>query len=172
MKRAIMCVLPVGAAGGALLSLAGLVTPVIGMSLGCVYGLVFCLVVGHRASTPGGGLLWGLAFALLFWLFGPATIGPLFMSTLPGSTIILDTVRARFPDLVGYILFFGAPLGICLGTVNRFPTLQRVRADKFDLSRAAVVGGLAGIVGGWGFCQWVGEGEYFSFICGGLNMSC
>jgi len=62
---------------------------------------------------------------------------------------MLDTVRARFPDLVGYILFFGAPLGICLGTVNRFPTLQRVRADKFDLSRAAVVGGLAGIVGGW-----------------------
>ncbi len=37
MKRAIMCVLPVGAAGGALLSLAGLVTPVVGMSLGCAY---------------------------------------------------------------------------------------------------------------------------------------
>jgi hypothetical protein len=54
MKRAIICVLPVGAAGGALLSLAGLVTPVIGMSLGCVYGLVFCLVVGRRAGTPGG----------------------------------------------------------------------------------------------------------------------
>ena len=80
MKKAIMGVLPVGAAGGALLSLAGLVTPVIGMPLGCVYGLVFCLIVGRRASTPGGGLLWGLAFALLFWLFGSATIGPLFMS--------------------------------------------------------------------------------------------
>jgi hypothetical protein len=41
MKRAIVCVLPVGVAGGALLSLAGLVTPVIGISLGCVYGLIF-----------------------------------------------------------------------------------------------------------------------------------
>ena len=152
-----MCVLPVGAAGGALLSLAGLVTPVIGMSLGCVYGLVFCLVVGRRASTPGGGLLWGLAFALLFWLVGPAAIGPLFVATLPGSTIMLDTVRARFPDLVGYILFLGALLGICLATVNRFPTLQGVRADKFNLSRAAAVGGLAGIIGGWAFGQWMAK---------------
>src|SRR5246127_1704774 len=171
MKRAIVCVLPVGAAGGALLSLAGLVTPVIGMSLGCVYGLVFYLVVGRRACTPGGGLLWGLAFALLFWLVGPAAIGPLFVSTLPGSTIMLDTVRARFPDLVGYIQFFGAPLGICLGTVNRFPTLQRVRADKFDLSRAVVVGGLAGIVGGWAFGQWMAKVNHFPLIAGLIHLS-
>jgi hypothetical protein len=27
---------------------------------------------------------------------------------------MLDTVRGRFPDLVGYLLFFGAPLGIVL----------------------------------------------------------
>src|SRR5260221_582886 len=127
MKKAILCALAVGAAGGALFSLVGLVTPVIGISLGCGYGLIFCLIAGRRANTPGAGLLWGLAFALLFWLLDPAAIGSLFVSTLPGSTIMLDTVRTRFPDLVGYLLFFGAPLGICLGTVNRFPTLQRVR---------------------------------------------
>jgi hypothetical protein len=122
MKRAIACVLFVGTAGGALLSLAGLIAPVIGMSLGCGYGLIFWLVAGRRASTPGAGLLWGLAFALLFWLVGLAAIGTLFVSALPESTVLLDTVRARFPDLVGYILFFGAPLGISLGTVNRFQT--------------------------------------------------
>src|ERR1700732_283413 len=171
MKRAIMCVLPVGAAGGALLSLAGLVTPVIGMSLGCVYGLVFCLVVGHRASTPGGGLLWGLAFALLFWLFGPATIGPLFMSTLPGSTIILDTVRARFPDLVGYILFFGAPLGIVLGTVNRRHTPGRPGQAKFSLSRSVVVGGLPALLGGWAFGQWMAKVNHFPLIVGLIHLS-
>jgi uncharacterized membrane protein YagU involved in acid resistance len=166
-----MCVLPVGAAGGALLSLAGLATPIIGMPLGCVYGLVFYLVVGRRACTPGGGLLWGLAFALLFWLVGPAAIGPLFVSALPGSTIMLDTVRARFPDLVGYILFFGAPLGISLGIVNRFPTLQRVRADKFDLSRAAAVGGIAGIIGGWAFGQWMAKVNHFPLIAGLIHLS-
>jgi len=171
MKRAILCVLPVGAAGGALLSLAGLVTPIIGMSLGCGYGLIFCLIAGRRVTTPGGGLLWGLAFALLFWLVGPAAIGLLFVSTLPGSTMLLDAVRVRFPDLVGYILFFGAPLGICLGTVNRFPTLQRVGADKFDLSRAAVVGGLAGIVGGWAFSQWMAKVNHFPLIAGLIHLS-
>ena len=108
MKKAIFYCLPVGAAGGALLSFAGLVTPVIGMSLGCVYGLIFCLLAGPRVNTPGGGLLWGLAFALVFWLVGPASIGPLLVSASPGSTMMLDTVRARFPDLVGYVLFFGA----------------------------------------------------------------
>jgi uncharacterized membrane protein YagU involved in acid resistance len=171
MTKAIMCVLPVGVAGGTLLSLAGLVTPVIGMSLGCVYGLVFYLVVGRRANTPGGGLLWGLAFALLFWLVGPAAIGPLFVSALPGSTIMLDTVRARFPELVGYILFFGAPLGFSLGTLNRFPTLQRVRADKLDLSRAAAVGGLAGIIGGWAFGQWMAKVNHFPLIAGLIHLS-
>jgi hypothetical protein len=105
MNKAIVYAVPVGAAGGALLSLAGLVPLVIGMPLGCAYGLIFCLVGGRRATTPGGGLLWGLAFALLFWLVGPATIGPLFMSTSPGSRIMLETVRARFPDLVGTYYF-------------------------------------------------------------------
>ena len=171
MKKAIVCALAVGAAGGALLSLVGLVTPLIGISLGCGYGLIFCLVAGRRANTPGAGLLWGLAFALLFWLLGPVAIGSSFVSTLPGSTIMLDTVRARFPDLVGYLLFFGAPLGICLGTVNRFPTLQRVRADKFDLSRAAVVGGLSGIVGGWAFGQWMAKVNHFPLIAGLIHLS-
>ena len=171
MKKAIVCALAVGTAGGALFSLDGLVTPVIGIFLGCGYGLIFCLIAGRRANTPGAGLLWGLAFALLFWLLGPAAIGSLFVSTLARSTTMLDTVRARFPDLVRYLLFFGAPLGICLGTVNRFPTLQRVRADKFDLSRAAVVGGLSGIVGGWAFGQWMAKVNHFPLIAGLVHLS-
>src|SRR5260370_28651332 len=114
MNKAIVYAVPVGAAGGALLSFVGLVPLVIGMPLGCAYGLIFCLVCGRRANTPGGGLLWGLAFALLFWLVGPAAIGPLFMSAPLGSTIMLVTERDRFPDLVGFIIFFGAPLGVVL----------------------------------------------------------
>ena len=119
MKRAIVCV-PIGAGGGALLSLAGLVGPLIGILLGCVYGLIFCLVARRPVNTPGQGLLSGLAFALVYWVAGPAAIGPLFMSGSPGSTMMLDAVRGRFPDLFGYILFFGAPPGVCLGSVNRF----------------------------------------------------
>jgi uncharacterized membrane protein YagU involved in acid resistance len=171
MKRAIVYGVPAGAGGGALLSLAGLVTPIIGISLGCIYGLIFCLIAGRRVYTPGGGLLWGLAFALVFWLAAPVAIGSLFVSLSAGSTTMLDNVRARFPDLVGYILFFGAPLGIFLGTVNRFPTLQRVGAEKFNLSRAAVVGGLAGIVGGWAFGQWMAKVNHFPLIAGLIHVS-
>src|SRR6266481_4090375 len=113
----------------------------------------------------------GLAFALLFWLVGPAAIGPLFVSTLPGSTIMLDTVRARFPDLVGYILFFGAPLGIVLGIVNRRHTPERPGEAKFSLSRAIVVGGLAGILGGWAFGQWMAKVNHFPLIAGLIHLS-
>ena len=151
MKKAIFCCLPVGAAGGAFLSLAGLVAPLTGLLLGCIYGLIFCLVARPRANTPGAGLLWGLAFAMVFWLVGSAAMGPLFASSSPGSTMVLDKVRARFPDLVGYIIFFGAPLGIVLGTVNRGRAPDQPGEAKFSLSRAVVVGGLAGLLGGWAF---------------------
>jgi hypothetical protein len=171
MKNTIFCSVAVGAVGGALLSVTGLATPAIGLSLGCVYGLIFYLVAGLRANTPGGGLLWGLAFALIFWLVGPATIGPLLMSASPGSTMMLDTVRARFPDLVGYILFFGAPLGIVLGTVNRRQTPDRPGEAKFSLSRAIVVGGLAGIMGGWAFGQWMAKVNHFPLIAGLIHLS-
>src|ERR1700735_4017282 len=135
MKKAIFYCLPVGAAGGAFLSLTGLVAPVTGLLVGSLYGLIFCLVARPRANTPGAGLLWGLAFAVVFWLAGTAAIGRLFVSAPPGSTMILDTAGARFPDLVGYILFFGAPRGIVLGNVNRPDTPGQPGQAKFSLSR-------------------------------------
>jgi uncharacterized membrane protein YagU involved in acid resistance len=171
MKNAIFYCLPVGAAGGALLGLAGLVAPVTGLLLGCLYGLIFCLVARPRTNTPGAGLLWGLAFAVMFWLGGPVAIGRLFVSASPGSTMMLETVRARFPDLVGYILFFGAPLGIVLGTVNRRHTPGRPGQAKFSLSRAVVVGGLAGILGGWAFGQWMAKVNHFPLIAGLIHLS-
>ena len=171
MKKTIFYGVSVGAAGGALLSFAGLVTPIIGLSLGFGYGLIFCLLARQQANTPGGGLLWGLAFALVFWLVGPASIETLFVSASPGSTKMLDTARSRFPDLVGYILFFGAPLGIVLGTVSRRRAPERPGEAKFSLSRAVVVGGLAGIVGGWAFGQWMAKVDHFPLIAGLIHLS-
>src|SRR5580693_2646206 len=160
MNKAIVSAVPVGAAGGALLSLAGLVPLVIGMPLGCAYGLIFCLVCGRRTNTPGGGLLWGLAFALLFWLMGPAAIGPLFISASPGSTM-LDTVRARFPDLVGYLLFFGAPLGIVLGTLNRRRTPEPARRREVQFIPSGHGRRTRGHRGWMGVWAMDGEGESF-----------
>jgi hypothetical protein len=92
---------------------------------------------------------------------GVGRIRPLFASASPESTLALDKVGARFPDLVDYILFLGAPLGIVLGTVNRGRTPNRPGEGKFSVSRAVVVGGLAGILGGWAFGQWMAKINHF-----------
>ena len=85
--------------------------------------------------------------------------------------MVLDKVRARFPDLVGYILFFGAPLGIVLGTVNRGRAPDQPGEAKFSLPRAVVVGGLAGILGGWAFGQWMAKVNHFPLIAGLIHLS-
>jgi hypothetical protein len=85
--------------------------------------------------------------------------------------MMLDTVRARFPDLVGYLLFFGAPLGIVLGALNRRRTPERSGDAKFSLSRAVTAGGLAGIVGGWAFGQWMAKVNHFPLIAGLIRLS-
>jgi len=171
MKTALLYGVPVGTAGGLLLSAAGLVTPVVGAALGCVYGLFFCLVAGPRACTPGGGLLWGLACALVFWLAGSAaTAGPWWGSPSPEALMMLDRARVRFPDLVGYVLFLGAPLGLVLGTVNAERAPRRPAESTYSLSRALVVGGLAGLVGGWAFGQWMAKVDHFPLIAGLIHL--
>ena len=65
----------VGAAGGGVFHALGYATLLPGMILGGLFGLLFALLVGRRASGPGAGLLWGLAFFLLLWLAGPPAPG-------------------------------------------------------------------------------------------------
>jgi hypothetical protein len=72
---------------------------------------------------------------------------------------------------VSKLLFFGALLGIVLGTVNRRQTPERPGEAKFSLSRAIVVGGLAGIVGGWAFGQWMAKVNHFPLIAGLIHLS-
>ena len=62
----------VGCLGGAVIGALGLAPVAGGMVLGAVSGVVFGLLAGTRATRPGAGLLWGLAFALLLWLSVPA----------------------------------------------------------------------------------------------------
>ena len=80
---------------------------------------------------------------------------------------MLDTARAHFPELVAYVLCFGVPLGIALGTWGGLqPQPGQVR---FSLPRAVVVGGLAGIFGGWAFGKWMAQVDFFPLIAGLFN---
>ena len=162
---AIAAGLVVGVLGGTATLAAGLASPVTGVALGGLYGLLFALLVSHRATGPGAGLLWGLGYALLLWLAGPAGLFPL-IEGAPAMGM-LETARAQFPELVAYLLFFGLPLGLTLGIVSGWRT--QPGRTPFSLTRALVVGGAAGVVGGWAFGQWMAQVGFFPLIAGLVN---
>jgi hypothetical protein len=157
--------LAVGCLGGAVIWAIGLASLVGGVALGGLYGLLFALLAARRAVSPGAGLLWGLGYALLLWLAGPAGLFPPLGSVGGASAMgMLDTARAHFSELVAYLLCFGLPLGVTLGILGglRPPPGQA----RFSLPRALVVGGVAGIVGGWAFGKWMAQVDFFPLIAG------
>jgi uncharacterized membrane protein YagU involved in acid resistance len=155
--------LAVGCLGGAVVWAIGLAPFVGGVALGGLYGVLFALLAARRAVNPGAGLLWGLGYALLLWLAGPTGLFPLLDAGAP-ATGMLDTARAHFPELAAYLLCFGVPLGVTLGILGGVrPTQGRAR---FSLPRALVVGGLAGVVGGWAFGKWMAQVGFFPLIAG------
>src|SRR6516162_7108537 len=109
----------VGAAGGGAFHALGYAPLIPGLMLGGLSGLLFSLLAGRRASGPGAGLIWGLAFFLLVWLAGPATLFPVF--TQAAGFCSCGTARAHFPELVAYLLCFGLPLGLTLGLASVRP---------------------------------------------------
>ena len=162
---AIAAGLVVGVLGGTAVLAAGLASPVTGVALGGLYGVLFALLVSGRANGPGAGLLWGLGYALLLWLAGPAGLFPL-IGGAPAMGM-LETARAHFPELVAYLLFFGLPLGLTFGILGG--PQSRSGGASFSLTRALVVGGAAGMVGGWAFGQWMAQVGFFPLIAGLVN---
>lgn len=98
-RRGLVCAIA-GALGGVGLMWAGHATIVTGPALGLFYGVLFAFLLGREASSVGSELLWGFGYALLLWIV-------LVIAFHNPSR----TNRDNFPDLVGYILCFGATLG-------------------------------------------------------------
>jgi hypothetical protein len=137
--------------------------------LGAVYGLVFALLSAHRAVSPGAGLLWGLAYAFIIWLAFPAGIIPFLIGNMPEMGM-LEVARGHFNELVTYLLLFGAPLGITLGTLGSFePALRAQAGARFSFPRAIVLGGFAGLFGGWAFGKWMAQVHFYPLIAGLVN---
>ena len=161
----IICII-VGMAGGLVVTMVVPASLIINILLGALYGLLFALLTAPRAISPGSGLLWGLGYGFILWLAIPAGILPVLMGGMPAMGM-LDTARAHFADLVAYTLGFGTPLGLALGAwggLRPYPGQQR-----FSLPRAIVVGGLAGMVGGWAFGKWMAQVNFFPLIAGLVN---
>jgi len=152
----------VGAAGGAVCMGLGLANVVTGPVFGALYGAVFGLLVAARATTPGAGLMWSAAFAFLLWLAIPAGILPVVAGGMPAMGM-LDTARAHFPELVAYLICYGLPLGLVVGGWHawRQPDAER---PAFSWPRAIIVGGLAGLLGGWAFGKWMEQANFFPLV--------
>ena len=159
------CVL-VGGLGGALST--GL-SP-LGAVLGVLYGALFALLAASRVDNPGAGLLWGLGYALVLWLAVPAGLFPLFQGR--PHMAMLDTARVHFGDLVAYLLYIGLPLGLTLGLWRSWRSGGALGAPapsargRFSVPRALVVGGIAGLAGGWAFAQWMAQVNFFVIVAG------
>src|ERR1700678_1520024 len=106
-----------GLVGGLALMPAAHATAVTGPVLVVFDGVLFALLFSKRASGAVSGLLWSLSYALLLWL---AVVTVILQLVDAGVTSLdqLRTNRDNFPDLVGYMLCFGAPLGLVLGTLQ------------------------------------------------------
>jgi hypothetical protein len=164
MAAAILGVL-VGALGG---TLARVLAP--GLSshsvlVGAAYGLIFALLFGPRAKSPGAGLIWGLGYAFLLWVAVPAGVLPVVTGAMH-SMGMLSTAQARFPELVAYLICFGMPLGVALGLLG---LRSRPVQPRGSIARTISLGGLAGIVGGWAFGKWMAQANFFPLIAGLVN---
>ena len=160
----------VGCLGGAVIWSMDLASFLTGVALGGLYGLLFALLIAQRSVSPGAGLLWGLAYALLLWLAGPVGLFPLLGGAVEAPVMgMLDTARAHFPELVAYLLCFGLTLGLTLGILDSLHPGRSPGRTRFSLPRALVVGGVAGVVGGWAFGKWMAQVGFFPLIAGLIN---
>ena len=162
----ILACLVVGVLGGVICLALGLANVVTGPLLGGLYGLLFAWLSTTRAVSPGAGLLWGLGYALLLWLVGPAGLFPFLSGAMPEMGM-LDAARAHFSELFAYFFCFGVPLGLMLGI--RGSLRPQSGLIPFNWPRALVVGGLAGIIGGWAFGKWMAQVGFFPLIAGLVN---
>jgi MFS family permease len=149
-----------GALGGALQSTITSDPITHGVLLGGLFGLIFSFLCATRTRTPGAGLIWGLGGALFLWYLAPVE---LLVRASSFATMLSDT-QARFPQLVGYLVCLGMPVGVALGIRGAIQTRQT--QPQFRWARAIVAGGLAGTISGLAFSGWEYAGGYLPLLQG------
>ena len=149
-----------GALGGALKSTIISEPITQGLLLGGIFGLAFSFLCATRARTPGAGLIWGLGSALFLWFLASVEL------LVPAGSFasMLSDTQARFPQLVGYLICLGMPVGVVLGI--RGAVQSRQTQPRFRWGRAIIAGGLAGTISGLAFSGWEYAGGYLPLLQG------
>ena len=134
-----------------------------GILFGGAFGLAFSFLFAKRAATPGAGLIWGVAVALLLWFVVPGVID-IFLLRSASSDAMLNDARARFPELVADLVCLGMPVGLVVGVRGALRSEQA--QPQFRWGRAVVAGGLAGTISGLTFSGWEYAGGYLPLLAG------
>ena len=128
-------------------------------AMGGCFGVLFAVLFARRAVSPGAGLIWGLSAAVLVWYLLPSRS----LLLHPGTMNMLDEARQRFPELVGYLLCLGMPLGVAFGIRGHRTAAMTA---PFSWGRAIAAGGLAGVGSGLIFGYWMFVGGFFPLLAG------
>ena len=171
-----------GIVGGLLFSLA--VGTLFGFMLHIlisgVLGVLFALFIGYRLKTAGGGIVWGEAYGILWWLIGYLTLIPLALGD--GVYWQPEEIQALFPLLLGQTIAYGAVLGLVYYCIIR---LFSGPADADDHSHdhsepqkprgqdilpprllSVIIGGLGGLFGSWVFLIGIQVSVFFPLVAG------
>ena len=160
-RKAVLTGAVVGAAGALLGSQIIGSSPAQAVLFGGICGLIFGLLFSRVCVSPGAGLIWGLAYALLLWMVFSATVFAWYRGGRQAQAMF-DSARENFPALVAYLLCVGVPLGLVFGVVG--DTRPVPGQSKFSWARALVVGSLSGLVAGTVFEAWMTRGNFFPLL--------
>lgn len=131
-------------------------------------GAGFGLLAGELAITPGTGLMWAIAYGLLWWMIGPLTLAPLLLRN--GTAWTVEAARLAFPALLGHLVGYGVVLGLAYWGVSRALAggLRTIPMRSFAVAslRSMAIGGLAGIVGGLAFGAWMERVGFLPLVAG------
>ena len=170
----------IGALGAFVLALVGL-TPAGWSVLAILLGAVRVDVCAHGVLTGHDAWRWS---ALGSGLFVPALAGRTRMHAAANYIARSNGNAGRRPralSRIGWLpaRLWGAPRSgarrfVCGKAVAKVEAQDRAGDTlplQFSLARALVAGGLAGVVGGWAFGQWMAKAHFFPLIAGLVGSS-
>jgi hypothetical protein len=127
---ALMRALPVHAADGRVLSMIDYVgaairpsDPWIGWLVYVLYGVVIGGIFGYvfheRALGAGTGALWGIVYAVAWWVIACLALFPALIGSLPFAQMTREALRqVAMPLLAGHVVY-GVVLGAAFGWISR-----------------------------------------------------
>ena len=143
MRIDLMIAVLIGLAGGTLAMMTAGADRFTGPLCGAGTGALIILIAHARCVSPGAGLLWGMAVALLAWIIGPVWL----IESCSSSVCTSANTSAHVPLLTAYLLQMGLPIGLVVGIRARLRQSPPPRSVRESWSRTLVVGLTCGILG-------------------------